>query len=770
MARRRRAAHGSRTRPRWRRGLLIGLGAAGALAVLALAGGAFYVLIVLPRSLPSVAALENYEPIQGTKVFDENDELLTEFHAERRIFVPLSQVPPNLRDAVLATEDARFYSHFGVDPMGIARAVYQNFRRGRIVEGGSTITQQLTKVLFLTPDKSLSRKLKEAVLALELERRYSKDRILELYLNNIYFGHGAFGVEAAARTYFGKGVNELTLAEGALLAGLPKAPTTYSPFERTDAAKRRRGVVLARMVEVGAVTPAEAQRLTAAALGVVPAERRRTSGQYYLEYVQQTLEQEYGADIVFKGGLHVYTALSPTMQLQAERALREGLRALEARRLKEAEKAGSPVAVERPEGALITLEPQTGYIKAMVGGYDFSRSEFNRAVHARRQPGSAFKPFVYIAALEAGLTPATIVEDAPVEYPTGPGGRVWKPDNYDRRFRGPITMQRAVEESVNMVAIKVQERVGVRRTVDVARRLGVESPLQPNLSLALGTSDLSLLEITSAYGTLANAGGWVRPSAIRYVLDAQGKLLLENIPEPRQAVAAETAYVITHMLRGTVERGTGTAARVLARPMAAKTGTTNDYSNAWFIGYTPDLVTGVWVGYDRPRTLGRDETGSRAAAPIWTSFMSEALAGQPAKDFPVPSRVTLVPVDLLATGQCARPVVMAFVIGSEPTSICGPASAATAATPPAPPGLPPASAPPPAPALAPAPAPPAAPSVAPEATAARSEEARPVAVPAPTSAPASPSFPGGPAPAQARPVIPARSQPATAPDLPTQGP
>jgi penicillin-binding protein 1A len=751
---RRRAAHVPRIRPQWRRGLLIGLLAVGGLGVLTLGAFAFYVLTILPRSLPSVAALENYEPIQGTKVFDENDELLIELHAERRIFVPLAQVPRTLRDAVLATEDTRFYSHFGVDPMGVARAVYQNFRRGRVVEGGSTITQQLAKVLFLTPDKSLSRKLKEAVLALELERRYTKDRILELYLNNIYFGHGAFGVEAAARTYFGKGVSELSLSEAALLAGLPKAPTTYSPFERADAAKRRRAVVLGRMADIGAVKAAEVPALAGAALGVVPPERRRASGQYYLEHVQQVLEQEYGADIVFKGGLNVYTALSPAMQLQAERAVREGLRALEARRLKEVEKSGSEVAVERPEGALLALEPQTGYIKAMVGGYDFARSEFNRAVNARRQPGSAFKTFVYIAALESGLTPATIVEDAAVEYPTGPGGRVWKPDNHDRKFRGAMTIQLAVEESVNVVAIKVQDRIGVRRTVDVARRLGVESPLQPNLSLALGTSDLTLLEITSAYGVLANGGALVKPNAIRYVLDAQGKLLLENIPEPRQAIAPETAYVMTHMLRGTVERGTGVAARAIRRPAAAKTGSTNDYSNAWFIGYTPDLVTGVWVGYDRPRSLGRDETGARAAVPIWTAFMAEALAGQPVRNFAVPPRVTLVPVDLLASGECTRPVVMAFMIGSEPTGICGPATAGP------PPPLPPAV---PTPAGNPAGGPP-------ETTAARVDDARPAApLPAgPPSAEARPLIPApGPAPVPA--VVPAPAA-GSAPDLPPQGP
>ncbi len=666
---------------RWLRRLLIGSAVFVGLGGLGLAVAALWAFAILPRSLPSVTALETFEPSRGTKVFDESDELITEFHVERRIFVPLAQIPKALRDAVVATEDSRFYSHFGVDPMGIARAVYQNFRHGRIVEGGSTITQQLAKVLFLTPDKSLDRKLKEAVLAVELERRYSKDRILEMYLNHIYFGHGAFGVEAAARTYFGKGVGELNLSECALLAGLPKAPATYSPFDRTEAAKRRRGIVLARMVEAGLLKREDAKRASTARLDLVPPERRRTTGQYYLDYVQHLLEQQYGADLVFKGGLRVYTTLSPAMQLKAEQALRDGLRALESRRIKAADRGTLPASavVDRPEGALLAIEPQTGYIKAMVGGYDFFKSEFNRAVQARRQPGSAFKPFVYIAALEAGFTPASMVEDYPVEYPVGRNGKPWKPDNYDRKFRGPITFQQALEESVNVATVKVQERVGVRRTVDVARRLGVESPLHEDLSIALGTSDLTLLELTSAYGTLANEGSWMRPTAIRYVLDAQGKLLEENVPEGKPVLSPELAYVATHMLEGTVERGTGVAAKALGRPVAAKTGTTNDYSNAWFIGFTPHLVTGVWVGYDRPRSLGRDETGSRVAIPIWMSFMASALAGTPVEDFAVPDRVVLVPVDLDPSGACARPAVMAFVAGTEPKNTCGPARSATTA-------------------------------------------------------------------------------------------
>src|SRR5438552_11089850 len=496
----------------WLRRLGLAAGALALLVALTVTVAALWAFAVLPSSLPSVTALETFQPLQGSVIYDDNDEVITELHVERRIFVPLAQIPKSLRDAIIATEDRRFYSHWGVDPIGIGRAVVQNYRRGRIVEGGSTITQQLAKVLFLTADKSLERKLKEAVLALELERRYSKDRILEMYLNPVYFGHGAYGVEAAARTYFGKSVSELTVREAALLAGLPRAPSSYSPFDHANAAKRRRELVLRRMVEYGALKEEEAQRIARTDLGLLAPGRGRTTGQYFLDFVQQGLEAKYGADMVFKGGVNVYTTLSPSMQLAAEQAMRDGLKALEGRSTKA--RPG-----ENPEGAIITIEPQTGYVKAMVGGYDFLRSEFNRAVQAKRQPGSAFKPFIYIAALEAGFTPATRIEDSPVTYPTGSNGQTWKPENYDRIFRGPTTLQQAIEETVNVVTVKLQERVGINRTVQVARRLGITSPLDINLSLALGTSDLSLLEPTSAYRPLANQGVWLPPGTIRYVTD-----------------------------------------------------------------------------------------------------------------------------------------------------------------------------------------------------------------------------------------------------------
>ena len=667
MASKKRAAGSDVTpaaRRRWLRSLLIGIGVLALLVGSAVGVAALWAFTVLPRSLPNVAALETFQPMQGTKIYDDNDELITELHVERRIFVPLAHIPRALREAVLATEDRRFYQHWGIDPIGVGRAVWQNYRRGRVVEGGSTITQQLTKVLFLTPDKSLERKLKEAVLALELERRYSKDRIFEMYLNQIYFGHGAYGVEAAARTYFGKSVSELNVREAALLAGLPRAPSAYSPFDHGDAAKRRREVVLRRMVDFGAIKEDEAKRLGRADLGLIPPERRRTTGQYFLDYVQQTLEAKYGADMVFKGGLNVFSTLSPTMQLAAEQALRDGLRALEGR-----SKSAKPG--EHPEGAVVTIEPATGYVRALVGGYDFFRSEFNRAVQARRQPGSAFKPFVYIAALESGFTPASRVEDSPVSYAVG-GGNVWKPENYDRKFRGATTLQQAIEESVNVVTVKLQERIGLNRTVQVARRLGVTSPIAVNLSMALGTSDLTLLEMTSAYGALAHEGTWMPPTTIRYVTNAQGQLLEEHVPQGREALSPEMAYVVTHMLRGVVERGTGQAAKTLGRPIAAKTGTTNDYSNAWFIGFTPKLATGVWVGYDRPRSLGKDETGSRVAVPIWVAYMGKVLGESPKDDFPIPERVVLLPIDLDPSNECVRVVTMAFIKGTEPANTCGP--------------------------------------------------------------------------------------------------
>ena len=429
-----------------------------------------------PTDLPPAKALEEYTPSVGSRVYADDDEFLTEFQAEKRIFVPLQQIPPALRNAIIAVEDARFYSHFGVDVRGILRAAYANFRHGRVVEGGSTITQQLAKVLFLTPDRSFSRKIKEALLAFELEKRYSKDRLLELYLNQIYMGHGAFGVEAAARMYFGKSVQDLTLPEASMLAALPRSPGNYSPFERPELAQRRRAIVVGRLLEHGYISEAQAKAANRAPLGLVPSERRRGTGQYFLEYLQQSLEAKYGSDVLYKSGLAIYTTLDPVLQRAAEQALREGLQALAGRQGARAATRGkgSP-APPVPEGAVVVIEAATGYVKALIGGADFARTEFNRALHAHRQPGSAFKPFVYLAALEAGHAPTEILDDSPIRYVSA--GKVWAPENYDGKFRGPVTLQQALEESINVPTIRLLEQLGVSPVIEAARRAGIQSPL-----------------------------------------------------------------------------------------------------------------------------------------------------------------------------------------------------------------------------------------------------------------------------------------------------
>ena len=630
------AAGGHRRRwrflPPWRvvRWILLPLLLLAVLGAAAVAGAAY---LLWPTDLPPVKALEEYTPSVGSRVYASDDEFLTEFQAEKRIFVPLQQIPPHLRNAIIAVEDARFYSHFGVDLRGVLRAAYANFRHGRVVEGGSTITQQLAKVLFLTPDRSFSRKVKEALLALELEKRYSKDRLLELYLNQVYMGHGAYGVEAAARMYFGKSVQDLTLPEAAMLAALPRSPGNYSPFERPELAQRRRAIVVGRLLEQGYIGEAEAKVANRAPLGLVSPERRQGSGQYFLEYLQQSLEAKYGSDVLYKSGLAIYTTLDPALQRAAELALRDGLQALVGRQAARAANRGkgSPAPVA-PEGAVVVIEAGTGYVKALIGGDDFARTEFNRALHAHRQPGSAFKPFVYLAALEAGHAPTELLDDSPVRYVSA--GKVWAPENYDGKFRGPVTLQQALEESINVPTIRLLEEVGVNPVIDVARRAGIQSPLPHDLTLALGSGDVTLLELTAAYGTFANQGIRMEPLMVRYVTDAQGRLLEENIPEGREAIDPRVAVGLTQMLRGVVERGSGVGARVLERPLAGKTGTTNDFSNAWFVGYTPSIVAGVWIGYDRPRSLGPDETGARAALPVWVAVMRAALRGQPVEDFP----------------------------------------------------------------------------------------------------------------------------------------
>ncbi|MEW5767927.1 MAG: penicillin-binding protein 1A [bacterium] len=631
------------------------------------------------RRLPSLAPIEEYKGVRywefPTKVYDRNGELLAEFFELKRELVALPQVPQHLVNAFIAIEDTNFYQHRGISLRGIARAFWANFKAGRIAEGGSTITQQLAKVLFLTSEKTYARKFQEALLAIQIERRYTKEEILERYLNKIYFGHGVYGVGAAANFYFNKKVSELNLAESAMLAGLPKAPNYFSPFLHPEAAKRRQAIVLNRMVSLGFIIPEEAEqakydlfRSSVKNQRDNPAFKRTIAinkAPYFVEYVRQELEERYGDSAIYKGGFRVYTTLDLTMQQVAQRVLGEGLE-----RLNKDKKPGSP----KIEGALIAVDPSTGHIKAMVGGSGFTKgNQVNRATQARRQPGSAFKPFLYTAAIDAGFTPTSILYDVPVSFNIE-GAKTWAPTNYDGKFRGAVTLREALEKSINVASIKLMQEVGPDQVVKYAHAMGIEGPLTPNLSLTLGTSEATPLEMAVAYSVFANQGIKVEPMSIRFIEDQEGNLLEENIPLEQEILSKETAYIMTSLMEGVVRRGTAASSvgSKIDRPCAGKTGTTDNYVDAWFAGYTPNLTAVVWVGYDRNRkSLGRGQTGGRAAAPIWTAFMQEVLKDVPPYEFNVPRNVSFAIVDrkngLLVVDKEGNVIKEVFIRGTEPT-------------------------------------------------------------------------------------------------------
>lgn len=599
-------------------------------------------------------------------------------------------------------------------------------------------------------------------MALMIERKYTKSEIMELYLNQIYMGEGAYGVEAAARTYFGKEVKNLTLAESALVAALPRAPSYYSPWKHPDRAMKRMKLVIRRMVEVGFITQEEADRALSKPLDLVLRRDRLNLAPYFSEYVRQYLEEQYGAKAIYQEGLDVYSTLDYDLQVSAQKALREGLRVLDKRRgfrpegvkasdsletsssdLKVGDiikaqitrvsqnsidleinrlpgkipadglswaKLGDPVKHFAPgekiltrirdivndngsrkliltleqepevEGALMAIEPQTGFIKAMVGGYSFNKSKFNRATQALRQPGSSFKPFIYTTAIDMGTSPMDVLFDAPLVYEDPVTHVKWKPRNFSNEFHGPVTLQRALEMSYNAATIRLAEKVGIEKVISYAQRLGITSPLKPYLSLALGTSEVTLLEMVAAYGTLANQGIRADPVFINQIKDNRGLILEENRPRLSPALSPQTAYVAAHMLKGVIERGTGRGAKVLAKPLAGKTGTTDDYGDAWFIGFSPTLATGVWVGMDVRTTLGRLETGARAALPIWIDFMKAALEEKEVQDFPMPDKVKLLDVNpetgLLSGPECPNTITVAFIEGTEPKTQCTARSAA----------------------------------------------------------------------------------------------
>jgi penicillin-binding protein 1A len=656
------------------------------IALFGAAGVLFAMVGFLRRDLPSPEKLAALETPVKTTVYDMRGRVLHEFYRENRSVVPLKDIPRHLINATLSTEDRNFYKHWGVDLYGVGRAVVTDIMHMKRAQGGSTITQQLARNLFNMYEKSFTRKLKELVLAIDLERTYSKDQILELYFNQIYFGEGAYGVEAAAKTYFGKPLKELTLQECALIAGIPANPTVYSPRRKPQAATARRGKVLRNMLATGAITQVEFDGAMASPLGVTQNRYTNDRAPYFIEMVRLYLDEKYGSNAVYEGGLKVYTTLDNDLQVLADKALERNIVQLEKdMKLKKTrttylasiEAGTTPSGGRTPyiQGAVVGIDPRSGAVRALTGGRDWNESNFNRAVQALRQPGSSFKPFVYAAALDNGFKPTDIVVDEPVTFP-GADGKPYEPQNYDRKFRGPITLRYALQESVNIPAIKLLRKVGTSLVASYARRMGIKSVLGQNLSLALGSSEVNLMELTSAYGVLANRGVRNDPVFVLKVLDKDGHELERSTARPYEVLSEATAATMTSMLQSVMDHGTGFPARAagFTIPAAGKTGTMDDYMDAWFVGYIPSLTVGVWLGYDEKKPLGPGMTGARAALPIWTEIMLGTTRGKPIEDFPLPAgtitRIVCAESGMLATDQCINTSSEMFDEGSEPTEYC----------------------------------------------------------------------------------------------------
>ncbi len=771
------------------------------LAAIGAAGGGVFVFYKYGRGLPDYKQLADYEPPVMTRVQAGDGRLLAEYAKEKRVFVPQAAMPRTVVRAFLSAEDKNFFYHPGVDPLGIVRAVITNIKnitQGKRLVGASTITQQVAKNFLLTSDVTIERKVKEAILAFRIERALPKNRILELYLNEIYLGFGSYGVAAAALNYFNKSLDSLTIAEAAFLAALPKAPNNYNPLSKHGAAKGRRNWVVGRMLEDGAITPQQAKKAIATPLFI----RKRddtefVEAEYFAEEVRRELVNRYGEENLYKGGLSVRTTMDPHYQRIAERALRKGLESYDRRhgwrgpvvhidigagsghdwlnRLAEidppkglgpwrlaivrelAEKVveigvddgrlGSiPLAemkwarpwlkeeklgpaVRRPadvltvgdvvavspifetkkgepypdnsfalrqipeiEGALVALDPHTGRILAMAGGYDYEKSQFNRVVQARRQPGSAFKPFVYLAALDKGFTPSSLILDAPFVIDQGPGLPKWRPANYTKKFYGPSTMRLGLEKSRNLMTVRLAQTVGIETIARYAQRFNIVDQLPHQLSMSLGAGETTLLRLTAAYAMLVNGGKKIVPTLIDRIQDRHGKTVFQhdrrvcekcqatfwtsqpvpNVPDIREAVAdPATAYQMVSMLEGVVQRGTGRRIRDVGKPLAGKTGTTNKALDTWFIGFSPDLAIGVFAGFDTPRSLGRREQGASVSAPIFKDFVKGSLEDKPNIPFRIPPGIRLVRVNSV-TGQPARPgdkrvILEAFKPGTIPS-------------------------------------------------------------------------------------------------------
>ncbi len=598
-----------------------------ALCLVVFAGLGFGYIFAAYQSLPAVG--NNMRPAVSSQVFDSHGRLITTHHSDQnRLPIYINKVPQNLQNAFIAAEDNRFYEHIGIDPIGIFRAIFANLTNRGIAQGGSTITQQLAKNAFLSQEQTLKRKIQEAMLALEIEHKYSKKEILEMYMNQIYFGQGAYGIQTAAKTYFNKDVNELTLTQCAMLAGLPKSPNYYSPFNNLNEAKKRKNVVLDQMVKYGYVSAAEAEDAKNQDLGLSKSHQSKEADEYasFIDYVSQQVAKKYGDDALYKEGLKIYTTMDVDKQHAAVRAMRNL-----------PNNYTDENGLTQPQAAIVSIDPKTGHILAMVGGR--GQDSFNRASMAVRQPGSAFKPFVYLTALQHDMTPDTTMDDQPVTYGS------WSPKNAGGSYSGTMTLSDALAHSVNTIAVQLADKVGTKNIIANAKKMGITTldAKDDNLAMALGglTKGVTPLEMASAYGTFANKGVHVKPTAIVKILDRDGNVLedastLEKEETKTRVMSEREAYEMTTMLEGVIDHGTGTAAAI-GRPAAGKTGTTDDNKDAWFVGYTPDIVTAVWIGDDTGSHSLGEIYGGTIPAEIWKDYMSSATSDESGGDFSAPS-------------------------------------------------------------------------------------------------------------------------------------
>ncbi|HET7813865.1 MAG TPA: PBP1A family penicillin-binding protein [Candidatus Baltobacteraceae bacterium] len=639
---------------RFWRGLLVVV----LLVVLFAAGSIAGIVAAYSRNLPDISRMADYQPARSTRVYARDGSLLATLYKENRIWTPIDKIPPLVREAFIANEDHNFYKHHGVDFGGIARAAVANFTHHRLEQGGSTITQQLARGLFLTDKQTLSRKVQEALLAMEIERYYTKDEILERYLNLIYLGSGAYGVDAAAHTYFGRGVGSLTAGQAAMLAGLVAAPSDYSPYVNMQLARERERHVLDRMAESGYLTQAQADAAYEKPVelaGERPEGLQGFRAPWFTTYAIDRLEGTFGKQATYEGGLQVYTTVDPHMEKLAQEAVDWGIEQSHAE------------GIGASQAALVAIKPSTGEIMAMIGGVHFSlNNQFNRAWQAHRQPGSSFKVYVYTAAIDSGMPPTTVIDDSPVSYDAGDGTK-WSPMDDDFRFMGPVTLRVALAQSRNVVAVKLLEQLGVDQVIQYAHRMGVDSPLESNLSLALGTSLVTPLDQATGYATIANQGVHIPSSPFRLVKDSLGNTVLDNqYPEQTEVVSAGTAYIMTSMMEDVINHGTGYPNAVIDRPAAGKTGTTSNFHDAWFVGFTPDLVTAVWIGNDKYEAMS-ESYGGNIPARIWARFMRGALAHVAKHEFTFPGDE----VKKVASCGGGYSRFEYYLAGTEPLTPCG---------------------------------------------------------------------------------------------------